>query len=243
MTNIQIFPIFNQAAPMVWDDFMRIRTLTRQQVYHIETSPQDYKDTMAEFQEYWQKPSKNFAFGAYDNDNMIGFISGTLFDAGIATILHLYVLPQYQGKHIGAQLLKSAESAISVDRNNVELVSMTKAETFYKKYGYISYNKTNRYNKSVKDCGHCAVAPVFRCTAKIVKKMAEISGQPVETFNKKTIIPRRTPVFIYRNEKSEITAFGICSDNAQVHGTSDWGKQRIEKAIAAYKTQTQIKGK
>ena len=77
----------------------------------------------------------------------------------------------------------------------------------------------------------------------IVKKMAEISGQPVETFNKKTIIPGRTPVFIYRNEKSEITAFGICSDNAQVHGTSDWGKQRIEKAIAAYKTQTQIKGK
>lgn len=242
MTNIQIFPIFNQAAPMVWDDFMRIRTITRKQNYNIETTQKDFDETMAEFKENWTKPVQNFAFAAYDDNKMIGFISGT-YEIKLAKIMHLYVLPQYQGKHIGAQLLKSAESAISVDRNNVELVSMTKAETFYKKYGYISYNKTNRYNKSVKDCGHCAVAPVFRCTAKIVKKMAEISGQPVETFNKKTIIPGRTPVFIYRNEKSEITAFGICSNNAQVHGTSDWGKQRIEKAIAAYKTQTQIKGK
>jgi ribosomal protein S18 acetylase RimI-like enzyme len=243
MTNIQIFPIFNQAAPMVWDDFLRIRTLTRQQVYHIETSPQDYKDTMAEFQEYWQKPSNNFAFGAYDNNNMIGFISGT-FETRYATIQHLYVLPQYQGKHIGAQLLKSAESAISVDRNNVELISMTKAENFYKKYGYISYNKTNRYNKSVKDCGHCAVAPVFRCTATIIKQMAKLSGQPLESFDKKSIIKNHTPVFIYRDVKSNITGFGICNaPTPQIHATNDWARSRIEKAITEYQKHIQTKGK
>ena len=233
MKDIKIFPIFNQSAPGVWDDFLRIRTLTRQQVYNIETSPQDYKDTMAEFQEYWKKPSNNFAFGAYDNDNMIGFISGT-FETRYATIQHLYVLPQYQGQHIGAQLLNCAESAISVDRNNMELISMTKSETFYKKYGYKSVTGTNHYNKSVKNSGHCAVAPVFRCTTKTVRKMAELSGQPAEGFDKKSIIKNYTPVFIYRNEKSEITAFGIYGDTPKIHGTSDWAVSRIEKAINRY---------
>ena len=244
MTNIQIFPIFNQAAPMVWDDFVRIRAETRHQIYNIEPYPKEHNVAITLFQNCWEKPTKNFAFGAYDNDNMIGFISGTLFDAGIATILHLYVLPQYQGKHIGAQLLKSAESAISVDRNNVELISMTKAENFYKKYGYISYNQTNRYNKSVKDCGHCAVAPVFRCTATIIKQMAKLSGQPLESFDKKSIIKNHTPIFIYRDVKSNITGFGICDAPVpQIHATNDWARSRIEKTITEYQKHIQTKGK
>ncbi|MBR4892288.1 MAG: GNAT family N-acetyltransferase [Alphaproteobacteria bacterium] len=230
---ITIVPIFNQAAPKIWEDFLRIRTETRRKIYNIETCPQEQNIAMLLFQSSWEKPSKNFAFGAYDNDNMIGFISGT-FDTHLATIQHLYVLPQYQGLHIGAQLLSSAESAISVDRNNVELVSMTKAEAFYKKYGYISYRETNRYNKSVKNCGHCQVAPVFRCSAAIIRKMTELSGQPTENFNKNALNKSRSPIFIYRDNKSQITAFGICSDKTEIYSTSPCAKLRIEKAIAKY---------
>ena len=55
MTNIQFFQILNQAAPMVWDDFMRIRTITRKQNYNIETTQKDFDETMAELKENWTK--------------------------------------------------------------------------------------------------------------------------------------------------------------------------------------------
>ena len=242
MTNIQIFPIFNQSAPMVWDDFMRIRTITRKQNYNIETTQKDFDETMAEFKENWTKPVQNFAFAAYDDNKMIGFISGT-YEIKLAKIMHLYVLPQYQGQRIGKRLLSAAETAISVDADTSDLISMGNSNKFYEKNGYYSETKTNHYKKSLKNSGHCSVAPSFRCMPTLIKKFEKISGKPQQSYDRKKINHERTPVFIYRNEKSEITAFGICSDNAQVHGTSDWGKQRIEKAIAAYQQHIQTKGK
>lgn len=237
MKQVKILPIFNQAAPGIWDDFLRIRTVTRQQIYNIHTSEHDLSDALSEFKSNWAHQSRNFAFGAYDNDNMIGFISGT-FDSRIATIQHLYVLPQYQGQHIGKQLLNSAEYAISVTTSNIELISMTKSEDFYKKNGYISYSGTNHYYKSVKNTGCCTVAPVFRCTPTIVKKTAAISGLPTENFNRQDIVRAHTPMFVYRDGHAQITAVGICGEQSTIYSISDWAKSRIEKAITDYHLHT-----
>lgn len=234
MTDIKIFPIFNQSAPGIWDDFMRIRTETRKHNYNIETSQKDFNDTLAEFKENWSRPIQNFAFGAYDNDKMIGFISGT-YEVKLAKIMHLYVLPQYQGQHIGKVLLTSAESAISIDADTSDLIAMGNSDKFYEKHGYYSETKTNHYKKSLKNSGHCSVAPSFRCMPTLINKFAKISGKPCESYNRKKINQERTPVFIYRDVNSKVTGFGICGTTTEIHATSDWAKSRIEKAITKYR--------
>ena len=242
MKDIKIFPIFNQSAPMVWDDFMHIRTITRKQNYNIETTQKDFDETMTEFKENWTKPVQNFAFAAYDNDKMIGFISG-IYEIKLAKIMHLYVLPQYQGQHIGKRLLSAAETAISVDADTSDLISMGNSNKFYEKNGYYSETKTNHYKKSLKNSGHCSVAPSFRCMPTLIKKFEKISGKPKQSYNRKKINHERTPVFIYRDVDSNVTAFGIYGPKPEIHATNEWARSRIEKAIAAYQQHIQTKGK
>ena len=242
MKEINIVPLFNQSAPKVWDDFMRIRTTTRKITYNIETTDTDFNATMAEFKENWAKPHQNFAFAAYDNCDMIGFISGT-YDIKTARIEHLYVLPQYQGQRIGKRLLNAAETAISVDANTTDLISMGTSDKFYEKYGYISETKTNHYKKSVKNSGHCQVAPVFRCMPTLINKFAKISGKQKQSFNRAELLKSRTPIFVYRDINSNITGFGICGKNPEIYASSDWARKCIEKAISTYKMQLQTKCK
>ena len=242
MKEINIVPIFNQSAPKIWEDFMHIRTVTRKVNYGLETSQKDFRDTMDEFKKNWNKPSQNFAFAAYNNNEIIGFISGT-YDIKIAKIEHLYVLPQYQGQHIGKMLLNAAESAISIDAHTSDLIAMGNSDKFYEKHGYYSETKTNHYKKSVKNCGHCQIAPVFRCTPTLINKFAKISGKACESYNRKKITQERIPVFIYRDINSKVTGFGICGNTPEIHATSEWARSRIEKAIAAYKMHSQTKNK
>ena len=236
MKQIKIFPIFDQSAPMIWDDFLRIRTITRKQTYNIDTSQKDFNDTMTEFKENWQK-SQNFAFAAYDNYEMIGFISGT-YDSKVAKIEHLYILPTYQGQRIGKRLLNAAESAISVDTHTTDLIAMGSSDKFYEKHGYTSATKTNHYNKSVKNSGHCNVSPVFRYMPTILNKFAQISGKPKQSFNRAQLRHTHTPIFIYRDIDSKITGFGICGQTTEIHTTSDWARHCLEKAINAYQSHT-----
>ena len=235
MKRIKIFPIFNQAAPRVWDDFLRIRTITRQHNYNINSSPTDINDALTEFKENWSRPSQNFALAAYDNNEIIGFVSGT-YNAKIARIQHLYVLPQYQGMHIGRQLLDAAESAISVNTTQVDLISMGTSDKFYEKHGYKSYTQTNHYNKTVKNAGHCTVTPVFRCTPTLIKQFAKLSNTTPNEFDTQKIAQTRTPLFIYRDTNSKITAFGVCGHTPKIYGTSDWAKTRIAKTITEYQS-------
>ena len=77
----------------------------------------------------------------------------------------------------------------------------------------------------------------------LINKFAKISGKACESYNRKKITQERIPVFIYRDVDSNVTAFGIYGPKPEIHATNEWARSRIEKAIAAYKTQTQTKGK
>jgi hypothetical protein len=112
---------------------------------------------------------------------------------------------------------------------------MGNSDKFYEKHGYYSETKTNHYKKSLKNSGHCSVAPSFRCMPTLINKFAKISGKPSESYDRKKINQERIPVFIYRDVNSKVTGFGICGTTPEIHATSEWAKSRIEKAITKYR--------
>ena len=240
MKEITIVPLFDQSAPKIWDDFLHIRIAVMQHNYNITLSEQDKKNAISELKQWWKKPSQNLAFAAYDNGKMIGYINGTC-NNNSAKFEHLYVLPQYQGQHIGHQLLMAAESAASINANYVELISLGNAYKFYEKYGYISIDKTNKYYKYLTNCGHCQTTPVFHSTPTLLKKFSQLSGMPKQSFNRAQMNKLRTPIFVYRDIKSNITGFGICGKKPEIYASSEWARSRIEKTITAYKMHTQKK--
>ncbi|MBQ2017639.1 MAG: GNAT family N-acetyltransferase, partial [Alphaproteobacteria bacterium] len=123
MSEIRILPIFNQSAPGVWDDMLRIRIATMRHNYNIKLTDQEISEAMAEFQQSWKRLSFNFAFGAYDDGKMVGCISGDVQNK-TAFIRHLYVLPEYQGQRIGSRLLNEAEIATSVSARQTDIVAL-----------------------------------------------------------------------------------------------------------------------
>ena len=72
MSEIKILPIFNQSAPGVWDDMLRVRIAAMQYNYNIRLTDEELADAMSDFQKSWRQLSHNFAFGAYDGDRMVG---------------------------------------------------------------------------------------------------------------------------------------------------------------------------
>ena len=50
MSDITIFPIFNQAVPHVWDDFLRIRIAAMRANYNIEMTADEIARAMHDMQ-------------------------------------------------------------------------------------------------------------------------------------------------------------------------------------------------
>ena len=119
--DIKIIPIFNQGFPGIWDDFLRIRVAAMKYNYDIQLSNIDLENARTAL----KRTKYPFAFGAYDDDKMVACIHGSI-QPNTAEINHLYVLPEYQGQKIGIKLLQSAEAAISLTTNTVELISLDK---------------------------------------------------------------------------------------------------------------------
>lgn len=72
---------------------------------------------------------------AYDNDKLVGLISG-LSDCNINLFIsYLVVLPEYQKQGIGTQLLKKVISKKRFHR--IQLITEVKDKEFYTKNGFI----------------------------------------------------------------------------------------------------------
>ena len=129
MQDIVILPIFNQAAPDVWDDFAHIRVSSVESIYNSIYDADDIDGMIYADKEKWGKRFINFAFGAYLGSEMVGFIQGDAHGR-CANIQSLYVLKEYQKLGVGHRLLSRAERAASIFAKRVELVSLSKAEPF-----------------------------------------------------------------------------------------------------------------
>lgn len=243
MRNVQILPIFNQTAPGVWDDFLRIRVAVMKYNYDHELDNVSLNNALTELANNWKTKAWNFAFGAYDNNKMIGYICGHADkkDNGQTVYFdHLYVMPEYQKQHIGKQLLNAAESASALHARQSELISLGNAYGFYAKNGYVSYTGTNVYNKSLKNIGKCQVIPVFYCKPKIlgsIKDMISNTKSKIKSAN-----TEHKPMFVYKDINLKTT--GVMLGDA-IHTLSehadDWAKKQLIKKQQLYLTQQNTK--
>ena len=234
MSEIKILPIFDQSAPNVWTDFLRVRIAAMKSNHNVELSDQEISDALAEYAESWRRLSCSFAFGAFDGDKMIGYINGDC-QRGISYLRHLYVLPEYQGRYLGYGLLKAAENTSSIYARKTDIVALPGAEKFYKKYGYVSPCGTNWYTKDIHMSGKCSVTPIFNYTKPVIRACADLAAGVALTFDNK----KRVPLFVYRDAANKITAFGAIEQDgvktfSQSKSPDDWARHSINRSIENY---------
>lgn len=199
MGKIDIVPIFNQAAPNVWDNFMNIRMAAMHHVYSYKMSSSEHEDALKQMMLGWKKRSFNFAFGAFDNGDMVGFINGDCVD-NVATIRGLYVLPECMSQKVGGRLLKIAEKIGSFGARSLDLVSCQKSKTFYEHYDYTPITEgSNRYMKKITSSNkpHCATLPVFYITQKLDKTIKKISSANKSSFDAEHVNNLHAPMYMY----------------------------------------------
>lgn len=235
MSNIKILPIFNQAAPGIWHDMIRMRVAAMQHNYNIKLTDKEIANAMSEFQKSWKRLSFNFAFGAYDGDQMIGCVSGDV-QKRTSFIRHLYVLPEYQGQHIGAKLLDAAECATSVAAYQADIVALPRAESFYRHLGYTSPMKTNNYFKGLKP-PKCRTVPLFHCAPAFDRACSALRIGASDAPNAKQINAAHMPVFAEYGIDSKIRAVGILDGGHQIiKSESDFWCGPMSRALERYIT-------
>ena len=209
MSDVSIFPIFNQASPGVWDDFLRIRSATMTADYDMPLTDDDVERARQDYNKNWQTYSGNFAFGAYDAEyNMIGCVHG-LGHKGIADLQQLHVLPQNQGQRIGRRLLVAAQDAASImSARSMELISMSKARKFYEKMGCKGLSWTE-YTKSLSR-PRSSVAAVFHCNPALARA-CELDRETVKQINKLHL-----PMFVSYDWQSNVNGYAISDTNGGV---------------------------
>ncbi|MCL2018056.1 MAG: GNAT family N-acetyltransferase [Alphaproteobacteria bacterium] len=129
---VKIFPIFNQNDDVL-TQFDNIETEVFEFVCNYTRSLGKYIDICKENNVFF---GNTFAFGAFDGDDMVGFIRGHRHDENCGYITKLFVLPKYWGHKIGKGLLRVAEDSLSVDTRFVRLRSKISSIKFYNCNGY-----------------------------------------------------------------------------------------------------------
>jgi len=209
MKEIKIAPIFNQSEPGVWDAFLRVRRAAMRMNYKYDMSHEECADAIREYQNAWHRRSHNFAFGAYCDEILVGFIQGDCVQ-NVATIRGLYVLPDFQSRRIGEKLLRHGEKAVVHGARSLDLVSLGGALNFYTKRGYRPlYSGSNEFIKKISYAPVCEAIPVFKPTATIKKAFATISHHTNEKREAFITTMEKRPMFLYVDIDSNIQAYAI----------------------------------
>lgn len=191
MQEVKIIPIFDQSAPGIWVDFERIHSSTMLTNYNYRMPLYDIQDCIEQDRKKWRRGT-HFAFGAFSDAEMVGFIQGTALGR-CATIQSLYVLKDFQKQKVGRNLLQSAERAVALFANRVELISLTAAEPFYRAHGYQTQYGTNLYEKTKVEMPRCRCEPVFRCTRALELKIRKLDA----SFTADMVNKQHLPVYAY----------------------------------------------
>ena len=233
MNQIKIVPIFDQTAPGIWDDFLRIRAAAMEFNYNYDLSSDEKSNALSEYKSEYSRASYNFAFAAYDNIEMVGFIRGNGIGA-TATIKCLYVLPDYQRHHIGHNLLTAAERSIAPAYKNIELISLWHAEKFYQHHKYTTKYGTNKYIKRVDD-PYCFNVPLFGFPARIKHKCSNLFPD----LDVSTLIAPIAPLFAHFDVRGDIDGMLVASSQSD-HATllrakDDWVEKRLVRTFDNYR--------
>lgn len=234
MSEIKIIPIFNQSAPGVWDDFLRIRGAAMEFNYNYDFSSDEIANALSEYTSEYARKSYSFAFGAYDNKKMVGFIRGN-GSKTTATIKCLYVLPSHQRQSIGHNLLQAAERSIAPAYTKIELISLGHAERFYSNHNYTSIYGANTYIKKL-SVPHCYDVPLFGFPARIKRMCSNLFPD----LDVSALMSPAAPLFAHFDLNGNID--GMLIANPQSNRTilsrakDDWTQKHLARKFDNYKT-------
>lgn len=235
MNEVRILPIFDQSAPGVWDDMLRIRIAAMQHNYSLVLTDDEITNAASELCHSWRHLSSNFAFAAYDGDKMVGCLNGDI-QKRVAYIRHLYVLPEYQGLQIGSRLLSAAERAVSIEARHTSLVSLAGAEKFYQRMGYHSLTGLNNYVKEV-SLSKCSCLPVFHASGSFNRACEKLRATYADMPDVVSATRQHLPVFAEYYIDSNLRAMGIInSGTAQTRATTRIGHDMMHRALSYYMT-------
>lgn len=249
MSEIKIFPIFDQAAPKIWDDFISIRAAALEYNYKFPVPKSENAQVRQDLKRHWRTCGFNFAFAAYDADNMVGFTRGNCWYR--ATTVHsLYIRPEYQGTGIGRKLLTQVERISGFETLTIDLISLAYAVNFYRKMGYRpvyrnGLDASNEMFKRAPNLPTCTVLPVFHASPIIRAECDKIATANNVTFDPKLIDRAHARGLVYINDKSEITGYGIQTADAlpdihvAPHNCFPYIKGRLEREFTRLATMPQ----
>lgn len=208
MTQIKVIPIFNQDNPRLWQSCAGIWAAA---VLTPSATSQERQNETINMHivldlEYRTNKS-NLVFGAWDGQNMVGFIQGSC-DNNTAIGNRMAVLPQYQSRHIGRTLLSNFERAAALDSKYISLMSLESAKNFYL---HRAYHTTGEYEfiKDIRYVASCCVIPVFHIPSWLNPICQEIAAPYDIQFHGSIVNHHHYPMFIYRDEKSFTQGFAI----------------------------------
>ncbi len=239
MSDIGIIPLFNQDAA-IWDDFLSVRCAAICGAYNQKLSPDECRAALKGLESAWRRRKHNFAYAAYDNADMIGFVQGDCM-SGVATVRGLYVRPEYQKSGIGYKLLQNAERTARFGAHSMDLIALLGAVSFYKKCGYtaLCFNGTasNHFAKCAPDLPHCGVLPLFCATAPVKNACSRIAHDNNAIFNPADINKKHMPAYVYLDVAGDIQAYGI-NDNilGGAHQPVAFIAKRMHRAFQEFNT-------
>ena len=203
---ITIKPIFNQAEPMVWENFAEIEMSARAEYGHMFMDGA-FNNLWLTHHDDWQQLPENIAFGAYNGDTMIGFVKGFLVESHEFKLDSLFVDPGYRGLGVGKNLVNSFENAVSLKGSYIQGVAYDGARGFYKKQKYSVIGGKNDNPKFTKKLLFpTGVVPVFDKwrTSAFRIKLAKV---PVDTALLKK--SRHQPMFVHADNQHQIDVVGL----------------------------------
>jgi N-acetylglutamate synthase-like GNAT family acetyltransferase len=124
------------------DEIERIFTIVNEaaKVYEGSIPPDCYRQPYMSLEELKHEMKRVIFFGWEENGQLIG-VMGLELSKGVSLIRHAYVLPGFQSKGIGSQLLKYILVRSTTSRLMVGTwAAATWAIDFYKKHGFSLMN-------------------------------------------------------------------------------------------------------
>lgn len=208
MKQVYITPIFNQACPDVWDDFIAIQSAAMEYNYNTLMSNSDWQDKLKNYKSKLSKYPHSFAYGAYYGNKMVGYIKGYC-RRNCAHIDELFVLPKFQKLNIGTRLLSKADSARFFGVSSMELIALPSAIPFYKRCGWaVSFGDINKMIKRPA-IGVCRFVPLFNANKATVEKCNKIAQQHGAVFNPDAINVLHLPAYAFFNFNQDLCAYAI----------------------------------
>jgi len=193
--DIKIFPIFDQTEDVL-HQFVRLEKSTDEFNYGFCAPLASYYNPQSE------SNVPQFAFGAFNCDDMVGFARGYLIgdQSDSARIASLCVAPEFQRRGIGRRLLAAAEKSASLDAKFIDLIPLKDSDggsprLFYRKSGYrkCSDDSGTMYKNLGNISKQSGVVPIFHASETIERQCDDICRKDLaEHLDKK-----HAPMFVY----------------------------------------------